>query len=146
MGLNFILQHKIKSISLRSYQPTTFPLWNHLYLLSCTAVKQPSLTPSFSRPASVGPSSQFYFMSHQPTQAFHLYTSSSGCDQYLHSGTSAGPSRPVSHHKNKHFKRSEVSVGDILKCGWVNSAHIYFGHWGALYISSPVRNLKKASV
>lgn len=44
-------------------------------------------TPSVSQPDSISPYNMFYFMSHQPTQPFFLSPGSSGCDQYLHTGT-----------------------------------------------------------
>ena len=85
------------------FSPRSFPIfmlrvlrqvmWMHPHLQNCTAcyhnTKSLSMTPSVSQPDNISPYNMFYFTSHQPRQPFFIcsYSSSSGCDQYLHTGT-----------------------------------------------------------
>ena len=96
-----------------------------MHLLSCTAhthSQYQSMTPSVSQPDSISPHNMFHFMSHQPTQTLFLSLPPAPLAVISIStqGPSAGPSRPVSHHKNKHFERGEVSASACAKGGGVN--------------------------
>lgn len=53
-------------------------------------------------------------------------------------GPSVGPSRPVSHHKNKHFERRETPASNHSKGGWVNNVQkCLFGAKGHSWYYQP---------
>ena len=61
-------------------------------------------------------------MSHQPTHNPSFFLPAPLAVITISTqGPSVGPSRPVSHHKNKQFERGEASASDHSKGGWVNS-------------------------